>query len=383
MQPKLSPNELSALSAHRFLMRAALAASASFAWVFALQYLYGLYGNLTEAFIKVILLYELAQVITILVTPYSAKQLVHGIRGRMMAGVVVCILALLVFGGMLSGLFNAALSLVCFAIFIGVYRAMYWTPYVLERQNEISGAQLPHEIFIAVMPAIAGYVLINGPFGAAMLLFAAASILIASLAPLFKVPEMYERFSWGYRETFAELFEPKYNAIIEPSFVEGLQATALLLLWPLSVFIIVGLSYKLMGLVITATLLLTILIRSRGQRVLEKKDLLHATMRATSWLLRLVVASPVAVVAVAAYAAPTDASVDMHTLEQAADNGTYLDEYTVLKEITQGLGRIAMCIVASVCISVFSLPVGLAVTFILAAAASLVSFLYLQQVAHN
>jgi hypothetical protein len=194
---------------------------------------------------------------------------------------------------------------------------------------------------------------------------------------------MYERFSWGYGETFAELFEPKYNNIIEPAFVEGLQATALLLLWPLSVFILVGLSYKLMGLVLTATLLLTLLLRSRGQRALERKDLLHATMRATAWLLRLVATSPVAVVAVAAYAAPTDTSVDLHTLEQAADNGTYLDEFTVLKEIAQALGRISMCIVAAVCISVFSLPVGLAIAFVVAGAASLVAFIYAQQVAHQ
>jgi len=363
-------------------MRAALAATTSFAWVFALEYLYSLYGNLPDAFIHVILLYELTQVITILVTPYSARQLVHGVRGRMMAGVFVCVLALLIFGASLSGILNGILGLVFFAVFIGVYRAFYWTPYSLERKYELDGAGVPQEIFLACMPIIAGYTLLNGYLGAAMLLFAGATILIASLAPLSRVPEMYERFAWGYGETFAELFEPKYNTFVEPAFVEGLQGTALLLLWPLSVFVIVGLSYKLLGLVLSATLLLAILLRSRGQRMLKGKDFLHATVAATSWILRIAVATPVSAVFVAAYAAPTDTSADFLTLEQTADNGTYIDEYTVLKEIAQGFGRISMCIVATVCISVFSLPVGLGICFALAGAASMVGFLHAQRTKH-
>jgi len=376
MQPQVSRRALGALSAHRFLMRAALAATASFAWVFVLEYLYGLYGNLTDAFVHVILLYELTQVITILVTPYSARQLAHGVRSRMMAGVFLCVLGLLVFAAALAGLLNGLIGVVCFALFIGVYRAFYWTPYALERKYELMSDDVPQELFIACMPIVAGYALVSGELGAAVLLFGGATILIASLAPLFHVPEMYERFAWSYGEAFAELFEPKYNTFVEPAFVEGLQGTALLLLWPLSIFVLVGLSYKLLGLVLSATLLLAILLRSRGQKLLKGRELLHATVAATSWLLRVAVATPVSAVFVAAYAAPTDTSADFLALEQAADNGTYIDEYTVLKEIAQAFGRIAMCIVAAVCISIFSLPVGLGISFLLAGAASLVGFLH-------
>ena len=356
-------------------MRAALAATASFAWVFALQFLYGIYGNIGDEFVRVIVLYELAQVITILLTPYSAMQLQHGIRGRMIVGVVVCVLAFVSFGASLASVFSPMLGLLLFAIFIGTYRAFYWTPYVVEKDYQGTYENIPQEIFIACMPLVVGYTLLNGAFGAALLLFAGSTILIASLAPLFMVPEMHEKFIWSYRESFAELFEPKFNRIIESSFLSGLQGTALLLLWPLSVFIIVGLSYKLMGLVLSATILSAILLRARGQKMLESRDLLHVTMVATSWALRLAVASPVVAVFVNAYSAPTDASADFVSHEQAADNGTFLDEHTVLKEIALCLGRVTMCIVAAVSISFFSLPIGLAVSFTLAAAASVVSIL--------
>jgi hypothetical protein len=371
----ISGSALGALDSHRFLLRAALAATMAFAWVFALEFLYGVYGNITDAFLRVILLYELAQVVTVLLTPYAARQLAHGVRGRMMAGVVFCILALAVFGASLGGVFNPLFGLLFFALFLGAYRAFYWTPFILERDHYDTHANKLYEFLIAFMPAIAGLTLLSGLLGAGILLFAGSTILIASLAPLFSVPETYEKFEWGYGETFGEFFEPKYNHIVESAFLSGLQGAALLLLWPLAVFVIVGLSYQLLGLVLTGTLLFGILFRGRGKKLLEGRDVLHMTMAVTSWILRLAVVSPTTAVFVAAYAAPTDAQTDFHTLEQSADNGTYLDEYTVLKEIALCFGRIAMCILAAVSISAFSLTIGVAVAFVFAGAASAVDIL--------
>src|SRR5262245_32332923 len=136
MIPPVLRGALGALGAHRFLMRSALAATTLFAWTFAFQYLYGVFGNLPEAFVRVVLLYELSQVITNLLTPYAAKQLARGVRGRMVIGVLTCVLALVIFGAALSGVINGLAGLVSFAVFMGAYRALYWTPYVLEKRND-------------------------------------------------------------------------------------------------------------------------------------------------------------------------------------------------------------------------------------------------------
>ncbi len=367
---------LGALASHRFLQRAALAATSVFAWVFALEFFYAATGDLSDAFVRVILLYTLAQVVTALLTPYSARQLVHGIKKRMIAGVCACILGLITLAAGLAGLYPGIFGLIAFAIFIGMYRAIYWIPYSVEMNAVNTSGTVPQEFFIALMPAIAGFALITGPLGAAALLFAGATVLIASLAPLSVAPEGYERFAWGYSETFAELFEPKYNALLETAFLSGIQGAALLLLWPLAVFIIVGLSYKILGLVIAATLLSAILLRHRGQKYLEKKELLAVTIAASSWLARLVVASPLAVIVVDAYSSTGKSPGDLHTMEQFADNGTYIDELTALKEIGLAIGRIFMCIFAAVAISALSLPAGLGLAFVLAAAASGVAVIH-------
>ena len=376
----VSRSALGALNSHRFLLRSAFAATTIFAWVFALQYLYALFGNLAEAFVRVIVLYELAQVITTLLTPYSAMRLVLGVKRRMIAGVLSAVLALLFLAVALLGFMQPMVGMVAFAVFLGVYRALYWTPYMVEKERSDLNAHVPQEIFIAVMPAIAGFALLYGTFGAAILLCAGASILVASLAPLTRVPEIYEGYAWGYGQTFGELFEPKYNPLVEAAFLEGLQGAALLLLWPMAVFVLVGFSYQFLGLVLAATLFLSILVRPHAQRVLQRRVLLHATLAASAWAFRLVVASPLGVVLVDTYAsADGRKSSDPLTLDQAADNGTYVDEYTVLKEIAQCFGRIAMCVIAAVCISILSLPAGLAVAFCVAGAAAAVAVVHRHQ----
>src|SRR5689334_15702717 len=106
-----SSGALGALGSHRFLLRAALAASSIFAWFFAFQFLYGVTGNLAQAFVRVIVLYELSQVVTLLLTPYSARQLVHGIKKRMIAGVCACILAFITLAAGFSGLYPTIFGL--------------------------------------------------------------------------------------------------------------------------------------------------------------------------------------------------------------------------------------------------------------------------------
>lgn len=366
---------LGALSSHRFLMRAAFAAGNAFAWVFVLQYFYLRNHQIDEAFVQTILLYALSQVITALATPYAAVRIAAGTRRLMIFGIVFAAVAFCLLGTTLSGLVMGSIGLVGFAISIGLYRAVYWVPYVLERESSVMRGGLPQEALIAIMPAIVGFALFDGALAALSILVATAIILIASIAPLLSVPDYHERFSWSYRDTFGELFEPKYNPLVESAFLEGLQGTALLLLWPLSVFLIVGSSYRMLGLVLAASLLFAIPLRAFGARLVKGRLLLEATLAASAWIMRLTVATPFGVVLVNAYsfAGRTPIGVDVYALEQAADNTSFVDELTALKEIALCIGRLCMCAVAAVCITFISLPAGIAISFLIAAAASAIA----------
>ena len=374
-----SPVPASALSSHRFLMRSALAAGSAFAWVFVLQYFYGLTGDLARACTQVILLYALAQVVTALLTPYTAQMLGRGVRRSMFWGVLVCALGFSLWGGALSGFFaeTRIAGIVGFTLFLGAYRALYWIPYALEHAEVGRDTPVSQEFFIALMPAITGYALTEGALSAALLLFACIIIALVSLVPLVRVPESYERFSWGYREAFGELFESKFKPIVESSFLEGVHGAALLIIWPLTIFLIVGASYRLLGLVLTVTLLLALPLRRLGRNITRGRHVLHIALAASAWALRLIVATPVGVIFADVYASvgrPLSA-IDLYALEHSADNGTFVDELTALKEIAMCIGRITMCVITAFCISAFSLPVGLAVAFIVAALSAALSIL--------
>lgn len=363
-----------ALGSHRFLMRAALAGIQAYAWVFALQHFYARSNSLSEAFVQAIVLYALSQVITALLTPYSARRINNGIRLHMIYGVLLMALALSLLAGALTGIVTGAFGMIGFALCVGAYRAMYWTPYAYERDHYGVAIGLSQEFLIALMPALVGYSLFGGALGALAGIISATLILMASIAPLLAVPEVYERYTWSYGETFAELFESKYDTLVQSAFLEGMQGAALLFLWPLSVFILVGSSYRLLGIVLTLSLLLSIPLKAFGERLVHRHPLLHMTIAISAWVMRLAAMTPLTIIMVDVYASTTRRhSVDRFTLEQSADNASYVDELTALKEISMSIGRLTMCAIASIGIVFFSLSVGLAVAFITAAIAAAMS----------
>ncbi|HVU75437.1 MAG TPA: hypothetical protein VHD38_01190, partial [Candidatus Paceibacterota bacterium] len=58
---------------HRALLRIALSAGHVFAWILILQYFFVRYGTLEAGIISTLLTFALAQVVTVLLTPWCAS----------------------------------------------------------------------------------------------------------------------------------------------------------------------------------------------------------------------------------------------------------------------------------------------------------------------
>ncbi|MBI2030540.1 hypothetical protein HYT05_02875, partial [Candidatus Kaiserbacteria bacterium] len=73
--------------------------------------------------------------------------------------------------------------------------------------------------------------------------------------------------------------------------------------------------------------------------------------------------------------------MDQPAFEQAADGGSFVDEYTALKEIGLGFGRVAICIIAAVLSILFSISISFLGSFLLVALAAGISvwFAYLSR----
>lgn len=369
------------LTAHRFFLRAALSGVGVFAWVFLFQYFYLIGGDLSRAFAQSAFLYALAAITTCLVTPLSARMLRKGVRRALLFATLLAASAFVflgaVFGGYWAG--NTVLAIIFFAILMGTYRALYWLPYEVESSAEKkSYYSLVSELTLALAPALGGIFIAWNSFAPISILYVGALLLLMSAIPVFFLRDVHEHFSWGYRETFHELLAAKHRRILARGLLEGISGAALVFFWPLAIFFISGWSYSVLGIVLSLTFLVAILLRAPIRALLHLFGLKHSrvmavTLAVTPWFFRVLIGSPLGVILVDSYfytTAPRRFGIDPLAFEQVSDGGSFLDEYTALKEIALSLGRVSVCVLGAGAVLLSSLPVALLMIFITAAASS-------------
>jgi hypothetical protein len=210
--------------------------------------------------------------------------------------------------------------------------------------------------------------------------------VLLSIIPIFYVRDIHEKFSWKYRETYVQLFHIENRTLVLGTFLEGISGAGLLLFWPLAVFLIVGSSYGMLGIILTLTFLVAILMRGVVRRLMRRLRLTETVLMnlifaVTPWLFRLVVGTPLGIMLVDSYfytTTPRRIGVDPLSFEQTADGGSYVDEYTALKEISLALGRIVICLAGVGAILLLSVPAALVSIFVLAGLATAAGVLWLR-----
>lgn len=383
-----SRGRFGALHSHRFLMRAGFGLVNVFAWIFVFQYFYLWSGFIPSALIATVLMYCIAQVSTIILTPLSAVHLRRGVKHSIVYGALLAGAAYIYLGATLAETFNGepvGWGIAVFALLLGGYRALYWVPYQLKASTEnAERSRMPifYEIVIAVLPAFAGITLVSLPFAPMRILFGSAVFMALSVLPLLALRDAFEGFSWNYWQTFRELVALRHRKILASSLIQGAQGTALFLLWPIAVFLIVGTSYQALGIIVSITLFAVLILRKVYRYFVRKMKLensaaVHTAVSVSGWILRIFAGTPAGVIVADTYSyvtAPRHShSIDPFTFEQAADSGSYVDEYTVLKEIGLALGRIIACAIFALFLLWLPLASAFAAALILAAIFSAVS----------
>ena len=365
---------------HRLLLRAALASVNVFAWTFIFQYFYVRTHGISAALTGTVLTYALAQIIAVLLTPYAAARLRHGYKWTIVFATLALMGAYAILAASFIGVAGPLpYGVALFAILYGIYRGLYWVPYEVARTLSPERAAR-HDLWLAILPAIVGILLATTPVAPVILLALGAIVVGLSLVPLGISRDVPEGYSWGYRESFHELFAPMRVRMTLQSMLTGIEATALLLMWPLAMFMLFGWSYGTLGVVLMLTYIVTYLLRRFfGRPLLAVSPEMTAFSAASAWLLRLAVGGATGVILVDTFfytgSQARARGIDMLSFEQAADNNTFVDEHTALKEIAMGIGRILLCVFIAALASVASVPVLFIVTFAVAAVVAGVSVL--------
>lgn len=360
----------SGLALHRLLLRSALSGGHIFAWVLIFQYFYIQHVSISAALISVLAAYALSQVITVLATPWSARMLRNGFRKPLVYAALTLAIAFGTLGAAFSGLIgDIGVGIAATTVLLGLYRALYWIPYEVASERQGAWSTRAIEFGLALLPAIAGVYMTSSGALAIHVLFAAGALSLLSIVPLMSLRDTHEGYQWGYRESFHELFSYARRRVLIQSILSGAEAIVLLLVWPLAIFMLTGWSYAMLGLILSLTLIFTMVTRMLfGAQIAQMPPRLVPAVAASAWVMRLGVGGFVGAVLVDTYAqAGAHASVrgmDTQTHEHVADNRTFVDEYTALKEMGNALGRITAAFSIIALIAVFPAPIALALSFI-------------------
>ncbi len=275
-----------------------------------------------------------------------------------------------------------------FAIFLVVaaltlFRALYWIPYHTDfaeltdkksRGREIALLASVTTLITIFLPFISGLIL--NKFSFAVLFLISIIIAAVSLIPIIMLRPVKEQYSYSYSQTFKELFKKENRKLFLAYGGDGAERVAGIIIWPIFIFQLLKGNYLTVGvissLIILASVILRLFIGFLTDKMNKKRLInLGSILYFIGWVGKMFVQTAFQIFVVSSY--HSFAAIVRRTpftalmYEQAADRGHYVDEYTVLKEISLHSGQILM----SAIFFVLYFFVGLNLGFILAAVASL------------
>lgn len=366
---------------HRFLVRLALSSAHVFVWIFAFHYFYLKNVSLTEALSATALTYALTHLLVILITPFSARALRHGARGMLIRASIFLSLAFAAMGAAFANVLDSMeWGILLFAVFFALYRAWYWIPYKTHAEGSIR-LSTALEVTLALTPAFVGIGLAAFSYAPIILLAAASLIALIAAIPAHRMHDTHEGYSLGYRATFHELFATNNRRMLLGALCTGFEGAALLFMWPIVVFTLVGWSYAMFGIVLSLTFILTMVIRMLFLHFAwgVRSPYVQSVLTIATWIIRGTIAAPLSIVLVdTSYhtGASMGRSIDARSFEQAADSHTFIDEYTALKEIGLSLGRILFALLIVHLAGVASFPIIVLSMLGLAAVCGVISILF-------
>lgn len=271
------------------------------------------------------------------------------------------------------------------AVAITGFRVWHWVPYHVDftlftsngERGRVVSLSFATIAFMGVIgPILAGFIIqhagYDALFGTAIVLLIAATISYAF------VPEVDATFEWGFFETWRNIFSKRFQAVTTGEFANGIEIAITTIVWPIFLFEVLQGNVFEIGALSTVIVAVTIVIQLFVGKYLDgKEDTKIKTLKwgsklyALGWIAKIFVLSAAQIFFVGLYHNVvrifTKTPFSAILYDMSADQGKYVDEFTVLREMSSHLGRtIALVLIA---ILSFYMPIGW--TFVLAAAASL------------
>ncbi|MEX0933995.1 MAG: MFS transporter [Candidatus Paceibacterota bacterium] len=289
---------------------------------------------------------------------------------------------------------NAYLFIPIVLVVWTIFKLLYWVPYHTDfakfidpkdRGRGVSAMFATVSFAGVVGPILAGYILDKTSFG---ILFSVVVLLyLLSIVPLLRLPKVNETYTWGYAETWKKFFAKKYRRPLFAVGALGAENTIALIIWPIFIFLLLDgavLDVGALSTIIFGAVVILQLALGRFIDVSKKQEYetLHigSVLYALGWVGKVFVVTAFHIFIAGFYHGVTKiftrTPFDTLVYEIAADQGHFVDEFTVLKEMALQFGAVISLVGVAVLLLFFSIEVTF---FIGAGAALLLNLLYYQE----
>lgn len=242
---------------------------------------------------------------------------------------------------------------------IVIFKSLYWVPFNVEFSNNAtknghSGASVAvlnslSYLVAIVTPGLAGFILTYFDYTS---LFSLVLILSGfAMLPLLALPSKPEKFTWTLSETYGQLFKKANRSMVIAYLADGAENVVSIAIWPIFLFQLLQGQYLQIGILSTFIMLGSIFLQQILGKLVDSKYRqrllpIGAALYSLGWLMKIFVVNALQVFLVGVYhnialvllRTPFDAFM----YETHADQGHYVDEYTVLHEIALAIGRVLM-----------------------------------------
>lgn len=269
-------------------------------------------------------------------------------------------------------------------LFSLMFRLTYWVPFHTNmaeltdrriRASQLSLMEATMMVLGAIMPIIAGLVLSS--LGFSYLFLMTLLIFLLSIIPFSFTPKIEEKFSWTYKKTWKVFFSKKFRKNVISYMGDGAESIVGIVIWPIFIWKLLEGDYLQIGLISSVIIVATIVLQLLVGGLIDKSTNRNKWLRYGSffysigWIFKVFISGALQIFIFSTYhnisRIFSRTSFDTLNYDIASNQGHYVDEYNVIREMAIMLGKIIMGLIIIV-IAPF-LP--LSYIFLLAALASL------------
>ncbi len=235
------------------------------------------------------------------------------------------------------------------------YLILYWPPRHIDfakfsqshkRGRQISLQQIIVALSKTAAPLVGGIIVTIWGFNA--LFTSSALLLFISSAPLFFSPEVYEHYSYGYKESFKKLFNKKNLKTSLAFFFEGIEYGTSVFVFPLFIYFTIK-KFDTIGLITSLSLIITLIFtyligwfndKEGSKKLLPYTSVVHGF----AWLLLNFIKTPLQFFFLSSFHKLAETANHIPFIStyyhRAQTQGENIDEYIISHELAHNLGRV-------------------------------------------